>query len=401
MKIASTLVMALAAVILTVSTGAASTCAVPSPAYPTIQSAVDDPTCAIINVAPGVYTENVTITRSLTLNGAQAGQPVAGRTAAGPAESTVVGADPSGAPVFLVAAANVTIDGFTIKNAVSTNSATGVAITASGNDTVIFNNFFDGITTLGVGPGVTAQAILLEGGPDNVNISNNDIRNVTASGSAAGILFTGPDAASFVLVKGNLFSGITSLTAGAYAIRATSPVPSIEIRENEIANLNGAGWVHAVSFENDPTFAQVLDNNFTNFTSANGDVVAVWLDTPLYHQAGIAFNDFNLPTTAYGVALSPPTLEIAGDNAVGATCNWWGSADGPGPVGSGNGARVTPNVLYAPWRIAPKPDRTCTGNNVPSTADQCKDGGWMSAVRPDGSPFKTQGDCLQFILTGK
>jgi hypothetical protein len=58
-------------------------------------------------------------------------------------------------------------------------------------------------------------------------------------------------------------------------------------------------------------------------------------------------------------------------------------------------------VLYAPWRIAPKPDRTCTGNNVPPTADQCKDGGWMTSVRPDGTPFKSQGDCLQYILTGK
>ena len=396
------ILLAIAAALTTsVSTVWAATCSVPTAAYPTIQSAVNDPTCTTIDVAPGVYLENVSISRSLTLNGAQVGQPVAGRTSGGPAESTVVGADPSGSPVFLIDAANVTLDGFTIKNAVTTNSATGIRVTANGNDAVIFNNFFDGISTLDLGPGGAAQAILLEGGPDNVNISNNDIRNVTANGSAAGILFSGTAPASFVLIKGNSVSGITSATAGAYAIRVLSPVPSLEIRDGEISNLTGGALVYAVSFENDPVFSQVLDNNFSNLTSPTGNVVAVWLDTPLYHQAGIAFNDFNLPATAYGIALSPATLANAANNPVGATCNWWGSPDGPGPVGSGNGARVTPLVLYAPWRIAPKPDRTCTGNNVPATEDQCKEGGWMSGVHLDGTPFKSQGDCLQFVNTGR
>lgn len=380
----------------------AATCSVPSPTYPTIQSAVDDPACTTIDVAPGVYSENVTISRSLTLNGAQTAQPVAGRTSGGPAESTVVGANPNGSPVFLIDAASVTIDGFTIKNAVSTNTATGVAITANGNDAVIFNNFFDGISTLDVTSGGTAQAVLLDNGPDNVNISFNDIRNVTANSAAAGILFTGTNQASFIVIKGNSISAITSATAGAYAVRVLGPTFEVDILENEINTLNGGGWVYAVSFEHESDLAEILDNNFSNLTSPMGNVVAVWLDNPLYHRAAIAFNDFNLPTTAYGIALSPAT--IANDplqNGVGGTCNWWGSSDGPGPVGPGQGARVTPLVLYFPWRSAPKPDRNCTGGNVPSTENQCKDGGWITSVRPDGSLFKSQGDCLQFVNNGK
>jgi hypothetical protein len=406
MKIAKLKSILLLGTLLTLNASAAwaATCSVPSASYPTIQSAVDDPTCTTINVAPGIYPENVSITRSLTLNGAQAGQPVAGRVSGGPAESTVVGPNPAGSPVFLIDAANVTIDGFTIKNTVSTNTATGIQITASGNDAVVFNNIIDGISTLGVGPGGTAQAILLDNGPDNVNISNNDIRNVTANSSAAGILFggSGTDQASFVFIKGNSISGITSVTSGAYAVRIVSPAFSLDLFENEISNLNGGGWVYAVSFENEAELSQVLDNNFTNLNSPTGNVVAVWLDNPVYHRIGIAFNDFNLPASAYGVAVSPVTIANAIDNnPVGATCNWWGSPDGPGPVGPGHGARVTPLVLYAPWRIAPKPDRTCTGNNVPPTADQCKNGGWTTSVRPDGRPFKNQGDCIQFVLTGR
>ena len=42
-------------------------------------------------------------------------------------------------------------------------------------------------------------------------------------------------------------------------------------------------------------------------------------------------------------------------------------------------------------------------NNAIFTFDkeQCKDGGWQTALRVDGSPFKNQGDCIQYFNTGK
>src|SRR5438046_2115298 len=82
-------------------TAQAAVCSVPTVSYPTIQSAVNDPNCNPINVGPGPYPENVTIGRTLTLNGAQAGSPVAGRTFGSPMESTVAG-------LIKVQAANVT-----------------------------------------------------------------------------------------------------------------------------------------------------------------------------------------------------------------------------------------------------------------------------------------------------
>jgi hypothetical protein len=39
--------------------------------------------------------------------------------------------------------------------------------------------------------------------------------------------------------------------------------------------------------------------------------------------------------------------------------------------------------------------------NVPTSADQCKKGGWMTVYQANGSPFKNQGDCIQFVNTGK
>jgi sugar lactone lactonase YvrE len=38
---------------------------------------------------------------------------------------------------------------------------------------------------------------------------------------------------------------------------------------------------------------------------------------------------------------------------------------------------------------------------VPTDKDQCKKDGWMTLFRHDGSPFKNQGDCIQFVNTGK
>src|SRR5580700_1333277 len=67
---------------------AAGACSVPGPGHLTIQSAVNDTTCNPINVAPGAYPENVSIARTLTLNGAQAGNPVAARTFGSATEST-------------------------------------------------------------------------------------------------------------------------------------------------------------------------------------------------------------------------------------------------------------------------------------------------------------------------
>jgi hypothetical protein len=37
----------------------------------------------------------------------------------------------------------------------------------------------------------------------------------------------------------------------------------------------------------------------------------------------------------------------------------------------------------------------------PTDKDQCKNGGWMTLFQPDGSPFKNQGDCIQFVNNGK
>lgn len=37
----------------------------------------------------------------------------------------------------------------------------------------------------------------------------------------------------------------------------------------------------------------------------------------------------------------------------------------------------------------------------PTNKEQCKNGGWMTLFRANGSPFKNQGDCIQYVNTGR
>jgi hypothetical protein len=46
-------------------------------------------------------------------------------------------------------------------------------------------------------------------------------------------------------------------------------------------------------------------------------------------------------------------------------------------------------------------DETLYTYDQPVTKDECKNGGWMDLTRADGSPFKNQGDCIQYVNTGK
>jgi hypothetical protein len=41
------------------------------------------------------------------------------------------------------------------------------------------------------------------------------------------------------------------------------------------------------------------------------------------------------------------------------------------------------------------------GLPVATTKDQCKNGGWQTHVRRNGTPFRNQGDCIQYVNTGK
>jgi len=128
----------------------------PGPGTP-LQDAIDaaDPGDTII-VHEGTYTENVNVNKALTIRAAT-GENV-----------TVQALDPYG-PVFGVSADNVTISGFTVRNA--TWSLEGAIYLDSAEHCTITNN----------------SALNSTGGIYLANSSNNTVSGNTASGNLAGI----------------------------------------------------------------------------------------------------------------------------------------------------------------------------------------------------------------------
>jgi hypothetical protein len=352
-----------------VGTAHAATCSVPSFPYMMIQDAVNDSNCNTINVAPGMYNENVTINRSLTLNGAQAGNSVSTRISGGPFESTVKGLNPFGAnPVIRVNAANVTIDGFTLKNPITTGAAIGIDVKNTGTGALITNNIIDGINTIDTGVNGAAQAVYLEAGPDNVSVLDNDLRNVHSNRSAKGVHIGDASSANpsqGVVIDGNSIENITSDTKGAYGVsinngNGTTSNSGLVVTNNTISTLTGGGWVHAIGLEANTPGVLVTGNSINPLTSPSSDAVAVWFEVnPSFATAKVNENNFDVTIAAYGIAVQPT---IMGTGAVDGTCNWWGDPNGPGPVGpSLTGAKVSPRVTFTPWLTAPTPVGACIG----------------------------------------
>lgn len=391
---------------------APATCSVPG-THATIQAAASDPACTTINVAPGVYNETVVVNNPTTINGSQVGNSDFATRSANPAgESIVNGVTPTGnVAVFTINAASVTINGFTIRNSVTAGAATGVTVSGAGSGAGILNNIFDTIFSPDAGGNGTAQAVYLTaGGPDNVNIENNEMKNVQSNRSAKGVLVGdngGTNPSQNVQVKGNSIHDIVSVTRGAYGVSVANVanVSGLKVLDNTINNLTGGGWVHAIGLEGDTPGVIVSDNEISSLTDTTptvpSDSIAVFFEAnPSFASAQVHGNNFNLTAASYGIAVHPA---IPGTGAVNGECNWWGSPTGPTTTSnpSGTGAQVSPRVAYEPWLISPAPGGACIDGNVPTTKDQCKNGGWMTSVRSNGTTFKNQGDCVSYTNNGK
>lgn len=337
------------------------TCNVPAD-YPTIQLAVNDPGCSTIRVAPGTYNENVSIARTLTLKGAQAGRDVSRRTSGGPGESTIVGAAPSADnPVITVDAANVTVDGFTVRDHVTSGAALGFDVKTNGNAAVIANNIIDGIDTADTGGDGTAQGVFLDNGPDSVHIVDNEITNVKSARSAKAVLIGvngGTNPSVNTLIRGNAFSNITSVSKGAYGVSVANVtgVAGLRILGNDIRRLSGGGWVHAIGLEGDTPGVIVRDNAISGLTSPGPDVIAVWFENEdlSFASGHVNNNNLDVGAGAFGIAVHP----ALNGGPVDGTCNWWGSRKGPTSPSNpgGTGSQVSPKVTFAPWLTKPARD---------------------------------------------
>lgn len=387
-------------------------CTVPTD-HATIQAAVNDAGCSVINVLPGTYNENVVIPRSLSLNGAQVGIDARGRVGA---ESIINGGI---AANITITADNVTVDGFTLNGPPSSGTAALVMQTGNTGET-IQNNIINN-------PGRAASITT-----SNTTFSKNAVKNTTTAsdgfqanstpvssltisdnsfGGANGAIYNADitviEGNSNVVVSGNSSSGDGTLIAlfktngaqitgntvvgdgASSAIFIGGGDSNVTVSANQVSSAGSAVRVNNIinSFNSSVTITwNTLKNNANGVSVAANSVT----DTVQAHRNSLTGN------TLFGISNDPSSGGL-----VSGTCNWWGAASGPGLIASGSGDKVSTGVIYTPWLVSADLNGSCIGGNVVTNKDQCKNDGWKTLVRANNTPFKNQGDCVSYTNNGK
>ena len=364
-------------------------------AYRTITEALavaDDGDTIIVH--EGTYSEKLTINKSITLQaGSMPTIDLSGFTGDG----------------IKVTANNVTIDGFEIigiQYLGSGSSNVNPTIAAEANYVTVQNCVFN--TS---GGALGKEAMVARPGTNNISFLNNEVNNymfgITARGSSWGGSATLPDdGVTDMIVSGNTFNvgyvdDGSQITGEAVQIHYGD---NIVVTDNTINGpgkfetcpyslinsigivdfMSGYGAAGTVNYSNNVvtncyvgigTFAgngQISGNTVTgnNIGIQVGQNDAVYISTPAEGVAitcnyiennirgiwaqnfvpdGLAAHFNNIVgNTEYGVINEDPE-----DDVFDATCNWWGHATGPSPIGLGD--EVSGNVAYDPWSFTPDP----------------------------------------------
>jgi hypothetical protein len=347
----------------------------PTAAFMTIQAAVDVANPGdIIMVCAGTYPELptgglLTVTKTLTLRGAQSGTDARSRLGL---ESVITATRGTS-----VSASNVIIDGFTVENSIAAAfTGYGIWINPGVSGTQILNNIIqNNIVGIGLANGSGSQAV----------IRHNLIQNNNQAGGASGTgiytdEFVGGTTVTNVLIEENLFKG--NLDAGI-DVSNTDPTGgafNLDISTNSF-DLNG----RAVLLFNTHT-SSVHDNSITNSTLAGSAAIRLFdnnsdlsilnnnVITGVFHAIRFSFlNAVGGPSS--NVVIHENNIEFfpAGDGllvdvgsttaTVNAECNWWNSPSGPTNPSNpgGTGEKVMGDADFTPWLVAPAPTGGCAG----------------------------------------
>lgn len=336
--------------------------------FTTIQAAIDDAGTAdgdTIAVGPGTYTENVNVTKELTITGAGAGLTVvepatyAPTCAAGGSGSLCAGG-PLPSVVFLVAASNVTISDLTVngdnpalggpngpygaRDGIQTNQLAGVFNGLTVQDTTVRNIYLRGIYASSGGtfafdankvqnvrsdPNGASIAMFNSGGSGSMTnndvsfagdaISSNHSRGVTMtnntvshSGSGLHTDNSGDGGGTPDLIAGNT---VSSCDLDGYGIFVFVPYNPPTVRDNTISGCAVGLGAFGGAFGPSPTVTPVLRGNSVDGTGASvssGGSVGALLTTD---TLGFGQTDNSVDLTANTIrnfATGVQTVELGG-----------------------------------------------------------------------------------------
>jgi hypothetical protein len=359
-----------------------------------------------INVAIGLYNEQVQITKTLTLLGAQNG--VDARTRSG-GESTI---DNACGPVQIMAD-KVVLDGFTVQGSTASDPCfiagiwTNPAFSGTQGGHQILNNIIQNnisgieLDNTGVFPTLVQHNLIQTNnnpGPGSGNgiQVNFGLANATIDSNK----FSGHTNSS-VLVSD--FGGADSnITVSNNELVGGTPERIVwgGVKNSTISGNTSVGSTA-------PNGAVRLFGGNTNI-AVNGNVLkngtrGIKVDDPFTVGANTGVTAHNCITgnTVAGLEVS------AGGHSgtLDAKSNWWGSASGPKYNGAGPGTGdniIDPDhvVAYIPF-LTSTTGTPCAPPPIgpPTNANQCKNDGWKTFNTP--RTFKNQGDCIQYVNTGK
>jgi len=339
--------------------------------YTTIQGAINAAAAGdTVFVCPGTYAEQLVINEQLTLTGSGVGLTIVQPSSVpfsgdadvhlgDPADGTTIqnfsfdfngaantrpgwGIVISGPAPSNFAVTNVTIRNNDIQmglgagaNGVGQGVGVVTGVNADVSGLVITGNAFHGDpTNTGTGTDHGAEGIYINpnGGSGTVTISNNtfdkhlfagvsiESKNVTASGNTVSNTIAPKTATTWGIRVLDLQFGVTW--------------PGIAITNNSVTGFDAGLWLGDTTDHGSTITVTATGNTLTN---NNVGIEA-------RQEVHLTANRNSIGTNnAAGFVLE------AGAPAPNAECNWWGAANGPGPVGPGSGSSVTAGVDYTPW----------------------------------------------------
>lgn len=375
-----------------------------------------------VQVAAGSYSGSVTISKPLTVDGAQAGVDARTRTGA---ESIIGGVS--------ISSSTVTLDGFSIAAAsVQVNGSTGNILSG----VTIENDIFDGYTSVGL-PTYDAGNILVQqnlfedaasssesiqikassdlGGCDGSQVLNNSFESATNNGGADVNLSCTDSSSSNITVSDNTTS---DNSGGSSFVAFSGVVDGIEVTGNSgttsgssvffFGSVSGTALIDGNDFVSGASSAIALvGGDYTDDTSNTGtftitgnhlagnvrgiNVAESGLTSPAQMQ--VHFNEI--------VGNSTAGIENNSSVTIDATNNWWGCNSGPNTSGCDS---TTGSVTGDPWleltiganpsTIAPSGYPTADTSTITASLTMNSDG-----VDTSGSGHVIDGTSVAFATT--
>ena len=285
------------------------------------------------------------------------------------------------------------ITGNTITGAgpITTNAQNGIQIRRGATGTVRTNtvtgNAYDGPTSSAEGIGAlhAGSGVVIQG-----NIVNHNSANIYAYKSD-GVQILDNQVSDSATVDQNASAGIFVGSNGTPSCCGGSPgayVIGVTISGNTVRNNLSGPSIQSDGID----LAAVNGATVTNNTIAGSSYDGIWIGGSgnititgnQFSGNGLLVSDPNAAAIDFGGGSSLNPLggfsvhqnSFVGNRngiwnydvgSVNATCNWWGAANGPGPVGPGSGDPVSTNVNFTPFLSSSNLAGGCTADPGTST----------------------------------